>query len=259
MSFVQGEEHGVAVLLQPVRQPEHRIVPSLRADLERDAGYAGLQVDGEIVEDSGRSPDRTAYALHQHFRRRQVFGEEANLDNGVGSALLLDLIGQPLEKHGLAVAPGSVEVGQTEVRFAGVKPVHDVDQWTLDRRTVAHVAGPPSGTWPEGIHRHRVRHGSGIIPARGFGRKRFGGRLRGSPAHVVLLGALANRQKVRCMTRANRLRLSCSGTARSHVCTPVTQSEASESPVLDSFDRPPLARRDDSRGRVVNEAAPCAQ
>lgn len=65
--FVEGEQHRIAILVQPVRQPEYRIGGSVRSDLERDARDTGLQADGEIVELAGCLSDGAANALEQGF------------------------------------------------------------------------------------------------------------------------------------------------------------------------------------------------
>ena len=126
MRFVQREQDRIAVLLQPIRQPQHGITPSLRADLERDPRNAGLEVYGEIFEDSRRLSDRAANAPDQHFGRRQVFGEKPNLGDGKLTAILFRLIGQPSQKHGLAIAARPVKVCQTGTLLTGAKPVHDI-------------------------------------------------------------------------------------------------------------------------------------
>ena len=71
----------------------------------------------------GLNPD---IADRQHFGRHQVFGEKPNLGDGKLTAIPSRLIGQPSQKHGLAIAARPVEVCETEALLTGAKPVHDI-------------------------------------------------------------------------------------------------------------------------------------
>ena len=141
MRFVEGEQNGITILLQPVRQPGHRVPSGLGADLERDAGNTGFQTDGEIVEYPGRLPDGAANALDQRYGCREMFREKTNQGDGKFPGLLPRLLRQPSQKHGLAVAARPVQVCQTGTMLTGAKPVHDIQQRALDALAVAHVAG----------------------------------------------------------------------------------------------------------------------
>ena len=92
-----------------------------------------------------------------------MFGDKTNLDDWGFAGCPPGLLGEPLEKHGLAVAARSVEVCQTGTLLTGAKPVHDIQQRALDAFAAAHVVGQQPGARLEGVHRHRIRHGQAII------------------------------------------------------------------------------------------------
>ena len=164
--LVHGEQYRVTIRLQPVRQPEHRVLATALAqpDLEQPRN-SRLQVDRDMIKHSGRPPEGADDAPAQQLGRLQILRDQPDERDRSSFALLLRPPAEPPEQDRLANAARPVEVGQPDVGLAAAKIRQNIEQRLLDFRAVPHVRRRPSGPGPEGVARKRICHGAFTIRA----------------------------------------------------------------------------------------------